>query len=341
MATIVCDSSALREPTTDSEALVQLALNRLSCSQKELAAHLGVSPTQISQWKKGERMSRDMEERLRNIAEIGDGQPLFVLWAGSLEDAIKWERLIHHLAESALFDAETGYDTDPLNDEMGLLCWETFNVLREMGVAIPPKFPKELDVDYDAKFGGDDAQSLEEEDALSSILNKNPYSSAISKIYHSLNDVYGFYAAYVSDLMNDDDLEIAETGAENIEPCLMPLAATKIDVDPSLATAFREFKYKVTEDFAMWLNIVKEKASRAGVPLRAELLNMVHGSHDEIGHEAEAESLGLNSARLHLDIYMNELLCGMRAIHQVLPKITKKLGIKKAFTLDTSEFYIR
>ncbi len=31
------------------------------------------------------------------------------------------------------------------------------------------------------------------------------YYSIISKIYHSLNDVYGFYAAYVSDLMNDGD----------------------------------------------------------------------------------------------------------------------------------------
>jgi len=39
-----------------SEDLIKLALKIMSCSQKELASQLGVSPTQISKWKKGEYM---------------------------------------------------------------------------------------------------------------------------------------------------------------------------------------------------------------------------------------------------------------------------------------------
>ena len=58
-------------PTMRSEALVQLALNTLSCSQKELAMRLGVSPTQISKWKKGEHMSFEMEvKRQRNFFSV-------------------------------------------------------------------------------------------------------------------------------------------------------------------------------------------------------------------------------------------------------------------------------
>src|SRR5687767_5646116 len=132
-----------------SEAFVQLALDTLSCTQKELAANLGVSPTQVSKWKKGDHLSWDMEAKLRAIANIGDEDPEFVLWAGSLEEAIKWKRLIQYLAERAKDNDETGYRTHPLEDEMGLLCSETFHVLREAGVTLPKTFPQELDMDYE------------------------------------------------------------------------------------------------------------------------------------------------------------------------------------------------
>lgn len=318
----------------DSEALVQLALRALSCSQKELAFRLAVSPTQISKWKNGEHMSREMEAHIREMAGIGESDPVFILWAGSMEDAEKWERLIHHLAEDARENAETGYDTYPLEDNMGLLCRTTFEVMRAMGVSLPTEFPKELDIDYSH------LSDESEPDEFSEALEENPYFSLIASIYRSLNDVWGFYAAYVDELINDDGLDLIGTDADNIEPCLLELAASKIEVEQALAPKFAEFKRQVTRDYIEWLTFVKDKAFRAGVPLRAELLNMVYGSHEAIGHEAEAESLGLNASRLHPDIYMNELLCGMRAIHQVLPAILKKLQIDNEFKLDTSEFYI-
>ncbi|MBN3175795.1 helix-turn-helix transcriptional regulator [Pectobacterium brasiliense] len=315
-----------------SDAFIQLALDTLSCSQKELAVRLKVSPAQISKWKKGEYMSLEMEEKLQAIVNIKHYDPEFVLWAGSLESAEKWEKLIHYLADIANDNSETGYCTEPLNDDMDVLCWNTFHVLREMGVMIPKVFPQELDVDYQ----NEDVDSNE----LWNLIENSLHASTIYKIYNSLNDVYGFYAAYIEHLVNDDELNLFDTPAGNIEPCLMSLAACKIDVDPQFAPKFGMFKSRIVKDYEEWLTFVKERAFRSGVPLGAELLGMIYNSHDALGHEAEAESLGFNSSRVHPDIYMNELLVGMRLIHQVLPVIMKKLGIDEEFRLDESEFHL-
>jgi hypothetical protein len=82
---------------------------------------------------------------------------------------------------------------------------------------------------------------------------------------------------------------------------------------------------------------VQDRAFRAGIPLREDVMELVFKSHRELGHDAERNSLGFNEGRLHPDVYMNELLVGMRTIHQVLPVILKQLGIYEQFELDTSE----
>jgi transcriptional regulator with XRE-family HTH domain len=312
-----------------SEALVQLALEALSCTQKDLAVRLKVSPTQVSKWKKGEHMSTDMEEKLRSLSQIGDMDPDFVVFAGSVESAKKWDSLIHHLADVAEQDAETGYNTEPLQDDMGLLSWQTLHTLREMGVELPKVFPEELDFDYEE--GCLDDKSWD-------VVLSNPYSSLILSIFRSLNNVFGFYAAYVFELVFDDELDLHGDVGGNIDSCLLELAAAKLSEAPAIALNYAKFKHETLASDEKWLNLVKERAFRAGIPLRAELLNMVYDSEEALGVEAEGESLGFNKSRLHPDIYMNELLTGMRVIHQVLPVILKKLGIsEEELKLDSSE----
>ena len=76
------------------EALIQLALAETGYNQRQLGSQLGVSPTQVSKWKKGEHMSDAMQNRLREITGIGDEDPAFITLAGSVSNAKKWKMLI-------------------------------------------------------------------------------------------------------------------------------------------------------------------------------------------------------------------------------------------------------
>ncbi|AIA75162.1 hypothetical protein FF32_09985 [Halomonas campaniensis] len=312
----------------NSKAFVELALHILQCNQKQLAGLLGVSPTQITKWKNGEHISLVMQKKFRELTNIGELDPSDVLLCGSVENCMKWKILIQNLAELAREGAETGYYTQPLEDDLDLLLGSTLNTLTDMGVTIPKEFPKGLNESF---INEDDDEPKFREYSLASL---------IYDMYSSLNSVYGFYAAYIDHIINDDRLDLYSSPAENIEPCLLSLAATKVKVDQELAPNFNKFRHEVISDYEKWMLIVKEAAFQGRVPLKAELMDMVYGSPNELDHSAEAESLGVNVAQLHPDIYMNELLVGMRTIHQVLPAILKKLDIEKEFELDISELSV-
>ncbi len=315
-------------------ALVKVALATLSCTQKELAARMGTTPAQIGKWKNGADMSIDEERRLGRIAGIGGRDPEFILMAGSIDAAAKWEDLIRELATDADESGETGYITAPLQDEIGNLGWHVFHTLTKMGVEIPSTYPESLV--FAPIEEADDEDGVDPWETKWDAIHAHPVTSLICSIFRAYVDVYGFYVAYLSDIIDDDDLDLFMTEAQNIEPCLFDLAAAKVEADPAVAKRFADFKYETLDTYRDWITLVKETAIRAHVPLRAELMLLVNGTHDEIGQEAERESLGLNDSRIHPDIYTNEILVGMRILHQILPSILKKLDIDD-IRLDTSE----
>ena len=303
----------------ESQALVKLALKTLSCNQSELAKMIGVSPTQITKWKKGEHMSLSMGMKFDEILNIKDRAASTVALFGSLENAIKWEKLFVYLAEVEHDMDGTAYIVAPLVDDPELLSIYTYHTLTSMGVELPEQFPDELDFDYENVEESDDDKW--------EVFRSNPYASLISDIYGAYIFVYGFYMAFIYDLIQDDDLKLDMIAVENIESCLMDLAACKIDVDAGFAPKYKEFEHTTLRNYYKWIGVVKNKAIRSGFPLGAELTDIIHDSPYELGDQVDAETMGKNEDRIHPDIYINEALTGIRTIIEELQVIKRHLNI--------------
>tara|TARA_B110000858_G_C17794759_1_gene471803 strand:+ start:247 stop:1182 length:936 start_codon:yes stop_codon:yes gene_type:complete len=298
---------------------VELSSRILKCSQKELAIKMNVSPTQITKWKNDEYMSYEIQKRFEEITGLAklEISPEEVLLLGSIENASKWQKLVKYIADYVMEDNETGMTCEPLVDDINLLSVNTLEVFNELGIDFPNNFPEELDVTSTELY------------EHSENFFKNKFASTIMEIFISLQNLYGFYSAYFyNDLMSNEMEDWYENRGMDFETCLLELAVTKVSIDPSFAPNIHKFNHEWIEKYQDWIDELKNELFVKGIPIKAELTDLIKYSDDEVGHEAEAYSLGFTKSRVHPDIYMNELLIGMRAIHRVLPKIAEKLKIK-------------
>ncbi|WP_394175199.1 helix-turn-helix transcriptional regulator [Thalassotalea litorea] len=300
--------------------LIKLVTANLGCTQKELAKQIGVSGAQISKWKNGEYLSEEMERLLVSLSGIGHRDPDIVVWTGGKEQADQWDQMVRFLASLSLQYNDTGYYIEPLTlVEDDFLCWKVLHTLLEMGVELPQEFPLALTINY--------SHFTQKGTQLPLEFSSHPIVSLIFESFKALIHLYGFYSAYISEILENWDLDLMDTEACNIEPCLLDLAFSKSARQSHLLPEFNDFKHKTINEYRQWLELVKKRAFERSVPLRAELLNLIYDNHENIGYAAKEENTGANRYRLHPDVYMNEMLHNQRAILKIMPAICNKLGI--------------
>jgi transcriptional regulator with XRE-family HTH domain len=315
----------------DSSNLVKLALKELKINQKQLADKLAVSTGQISRWKNhDDYMSLELSDKLTKLCGLEEIPAEFALLTGSVVSAQKWEKVIRVCASEAEACNETGYECYPLIDfEDWVILSRLSFVLIELGITFPVEIPDPINELFD---DGD------LDDAKWDQFYKLEHVNTILSIFSALTDIISFHSAYI-DVLWDDYGDNLNDLVYEIQDGYLCLAACKIKISSKLAPNFEAFRHDWNQFYKQKLVELKAAAVAEKVPLREELLKLVNDEVGDISSAAERQSLGLNDANLHPDIYMNELLIGMRAIHQVLPAIMKKLGIEEEFQLDESDFY--
>lgn len=312
----------------DSERNVVLALKQLGCSQKELARKLGVSESQISKWKKGEHMSSDMEDKIGELLGVKGYDLHLVALAGSKEALAKWMRLFQYLAVMAEQNSETGYDTAPIVD---FTEWsiprQTLEVLLRLTAKEQIAFPAELDYDYEAA----------DDDSGHDVLDKHELARLIYAMYAAFVNVWAFYMAYMEPHVVDEAVQkdVGDDYPMEIENhWLFLLAVSKLDLS---YPGFEDLRREMRKEWLDIVQTVKEACVKHKRPLEAELMDMLQDSDDDLGQTAEAKAMGFTAGASHPDIYMAELLDGMRMIHKVLPAIMRRVGVTENDLRDPDE----
>lgn len=312
----------------ESPIFVQLALSKLKANQAELAKVLDVSPTQITKWKKGDYMSFEKQEELRELLGLPEGVfPSAVLSVGGVDNVSKWCSLVQFICTEITEEPESNYTTTPLNfDEeyqLGAFASTLIEQMVEAGVDLSTGFPDALDFDYEDEMPEDGPYEF----PICKIKD-TPEGSLIYDMLRAYEEVYAFYAAYMYEIISKLEDELGDYDRDSdFEVYAIELALSKVSDKHDICSNAAGHRVRVNEELGKWLEELKQAVYGSGNSFKVEIMDLITETSGSLEHDSEREAFGFNKRMGHPDVYMNELLINTRVNNAMLQAICKKLGV--------------
>ncbi len=315
-----------------SKDLIELALKELKCNQKELAKMLEVSQTQITKWKAGEYMSWEAEEKLTEMLNLDGLNASLVLKVHGVENAKVWTGIINYIVHDACENSESGYNMESYTlIESELMATILVRWLVDSGFKFEQELPDDLKKAAEMiplyESGLEDVDYEDIDNALFADLRCRLIRTTLSY----LDDLYGFYSAFIYSYSDEEDLY---DKVYEIETLLLDVAFLKMSESEEYFASneikcvmdeHRRTHYNIVENN---LNDIKRTLIASGRPYAYEITGITClEDFNELGAHAEVKSYGLTENKYHPDMYMNELIHGNRLLHAILPLICEKLDI--------------
>lgn len=239
--------------------VIEQIIESQNLTQKDLAAQIGVSPTQITKWKQGETIPIAQENKLKEAFGLFGDNPKFSLLMGNDSDKAKaWYNLFEYF-----YDEIDDFEVE------GKIFVEYFLLtLSELGVTLP-----------------------EDPNVINSESEDSPWFEFLSThSYDYQKRIHWAYTYMCPDESLDDNNYTLFNLYQNIYHCAGEVALSKIS--PEIITKlgasenkFRDFIRKTERESMGWISQLCENIFNKGVPLRKDYYRFVMDDPEELDED--------------------------------------------------------
>lgn len=315
-----------------SKYLIETALKFNDINQKQLALELGVSPSQITKWKKGDKISDHMIDKINLMLPDSECMPLVLINHPTGAENIRlWVSIFERLVEHYFVDNENGIQLGYYMEDNDV-AKELLLAMSKGGVEIPILQPKEIAA---VKYAEDNCLSdllsagWDEDYVISvdhfwvSLLGESSECTQAFNLACSLVDntcdLLSYYRAYLEDFINELNSKSGSSMLEDIfavdSDIIVPLAAIKTEGwKPE-----HSFKKSVTDKAKSFIRSAKKAAYSDRIPMPVDIDELINEPNPALGHKAEGFALGFScyDNKHHIDYYESKKIEMLQSLFQV------------------------